>query len=270
MSDDTHVRAALQRIGAEGEALASELEALDPADWDRPSTCAPWTVRVLIGHTIRSGDSYLRAIDRSLRGDLETDESTAERARRQEAIAAQDPPKIVADLRALTDRFEREITTLRPDRLDILGRHPFGLRPVHWFVDQRLAEVAFHRLDFHASLGRVHELDQQTAALLLPMLLEVNLPVMMGAEYPRGSGTFRFAVTDDPAATWTVVARPGLLKVTRDADGPPDVTVEGDSAALALVIYARRTVEALEREGRLKVSGDRALAARYSELFRGP
>jgi uncharacterized protein (TIGR03083 family) len=270
MSDDTHVGAALQRIRAESEALAAELETLDPADWNRLSSCPPWSVRVLIGHTIRSGDSYLRAIERGLCGDLDTDESTADRTRRQEAIAAQDPPKIVADLQVITARFEREIEILRPDRLGLLGRHPFGLRPVHWFVDQRLAEVAFHRLDLHASLGRQVDLDQKTAALLLPMLLEINLPVMMGPEYPRGRGTFRLAVTDDPSATWTAVAQPGSLIVSRSRNERADVTLEGDSAALALLVYGRRTVDELQQLERLKVSGDPVLAARFGEIFKGP
>ena len=89
-SQVAHVEASLNHGRAESEELATELEQLAPADWDRVSACPEWTVRVLLGHTIRSADSYIRAIERGLRGDL-TDEPLAERIRRQEAIAAQGP-----------------------------------------------------------------------------------------------------------------------------------------------------------------------------------
>src|SRR5918999_1028927 len=78
-------------------------------------------------------------------------------------IAAREPGKIVADLRAMTDRFEREFGALQPEQLNTLGAHPYGPRPARWFVDQRLAEVAFHRWDLHRSLGRPAQLDRATA-----------------------------------------------------------------------------------------------------------
>jgi uncharacterized protein (TIGR03083 family) len=264
-----HVEASLRRGRAESEALATELEQLARSDWDRISACPDWTVRVLIGHTIRSADSYVRAIERGLRGDM-TDEPLEERVRRQEAIAAQAPARIVADLREIATRFDRTTRDLMPDRLETLGRHSFGPRTAAWFADQRLIEVAFHRLDLHATFGRRLDLDPETGAVLLPMILDMNLPSIMARDRPCGEGTFRLVATGDHPASWTVVAHPIDFGTRRDGGEPVGVTIEADPAALAMLVYGRRTVEELEREGRLRIDGDRAQALRWGEIFRTP
>ena len=270
MDDVGRVSEGLRLIRAESDALAEELEALAPEDWDRPSNCDPWPVRLLVAHTVRSGESFLFALEQGLRGSLERGMTREQRIQRMNEIAAQDPTKIVADLRAMTDRFEREFGALQPEQLNTLGAHPYGPRTARWFVDQRLAEVAFHRWDLHRSLGRPAELDRATAAHLLPMLLEENLPALAGSRGPSDHGSFRFAISGEPDAAWRAVAAPGSLAVTRAIDSEYDVAVEGDPSALALLIYGRRTLAELEREGRLSVGGDRVVADRFGEIFPTP
>jgi hypothetical protein len=102
------------------------------------------------------------------------------------------------------------------------------------------------------------------------MLLEQNLPVMMGADGPGGHGSFRFALRGHPNAAWRAVTAPGSVAVTRDYETTDDVTIESDAAALALLVYGRRRLADLEREGRLIISGDREVADRFHDVFRGP
>ena len=270
MAADPHAEAALRHLRAESDGWQAELETLAPEDWDRPTNCAPWTVRVLVAHPINSAAWYLNSIGQGLRGHLVELSPPEQRNRRMHQIAAREPATILADFRAATDRFERTLGSLSADQLDLQATHGFGPRTIRWFLDQRLAEIAFHRWDANHSLGRPADLSGDTAAHLLPMLVEQNLPVCMGPDYPRGRGTFRLAVAGTPPATWTLVAQPGSLTVTRDDTTPPDVTITGDPAALALLVYGRRTISELEQAGRLQISGDRALAARFHEIFKGP
>ena len=269
MAGDARVDEGLRRLRIEGDTLAVELAELAPQDWDRPTNCDPWTVRLLVGHAVRACESYVTSLERGLRGDLEPAFTREQRVARMHEIGAQDPARIVADLRAVLDRFEQAFGSLRPEQLDTLAAHGFGPRPARWFVEQGLAEMTFHRWDLRSSLGRPAELEQATAAFLLPMLLEQNLPVMMGVDGPGGHGSFRFAVRGDPNAAWRAVAAPGSLAVTRDHD-TTDVTIEGDAAALALLVYGRRRLADLEREDRLTVGGDRGVADRFHDVFRGP
>ena len=269
MAGDPHAEAALRHLRRESDGWHAELETLAPADWDRPTNCPPWTVRVLVAHPINSASWYLASIEQGLRGTLLDLPPPEARALRMNEIAAQAPATILADFRAATERFERTLCGLPAEHFDRLATHPYGPRTIRWYVHQRLAEIAFHRWDVNHSLGRAADLDRETAAHLLPMLVEQNLPVFMGTDYPRG-GTFRLAVAGQPTAAWTLVAQPGTLTVSRDGSLPADATIEGDPAALALLVYGRRTVAELEQAGRLRIGGDGDLAGRFGEIFKGP
>ncbi len=269
MAGETRADEGLRRLRAESDAVCGEIAQLGADDWDRPTNCDPWTLRVLVAHVVRGGESYLTSLERGRRGNLEPALTREQRAQRMQEIAAQPTDKIVSDLRAMTDLFEREFRALIPDQLDVLAMHPYGPRPARWFIEQRLAEVAFHRWDFHHSLGRAASLDEDTAAYLLPLLFGKNLPVMMGSDGPRGEGSFKFAVRGSRQA-WQAVAGPGSMTVSRDAGSAVDVTMEGDAASLALLIYGRHTLAELDRSGKITVSGNRELAGRFNEIFRGP
>jgi predicted lipid carrier protein YhbT len=129
--------------------------------------------------------------------------------------------------------------------------------------------MAFHRLDLEGSLGRETDLDPETARHLLPMLLELNVPAVVNRDKTGGDGTYVVAVAGDPEAVWQLQFKPGSLTVTRGvADG--DVRFEGDTAALARLVYGRSRWPELEQAGRLTVTGDRAAAGRFHTLFKGP
>ena len=143
------------------------------------------------------------------------------------------------------------------------------MRPAAWFIDMRLSEMAFHRLDLEGSLGQDTDLDQETALHLLPMLLELNVPAVVNRDKTGGEGTYVIAVTGDPQAFWQLAFKPGSLTVTPGlADG--DTRFEGDAAALARLVYGRARWPELEAAGRLTVSGSREAAERFHSLFKGP
>jgi len=50
------------RVAAERVALADELEALAPADWDAASLCAGWRVRDVVGHLVYLGEGTYRGL----------------------------------------------------------------------------------------------------------------------------------------------------------------------------------------------------------------
>jgi uncharacterized protein (TIGR03083 family) len=269
MTGDARTDQALRLVRAESDRLGAELEALAPADWDRTTNCE-WTVRQLVAHLVRQVDAYLLTVHQALSGEPGAPESREARTQRMNRIAAQEPAAILADFRATADRFEREFGALSPEHLEVLGPHSTGPRPARWFVEQRLAEVAFHSWDLHHSLGRPGDLDPATAAFLLPMLVEQNFPAIVARDRTGGEGRFRLAVRGEAGPAWLLDFAPGAVTVTRDARASSPVTIEGDAAALGLLVYGRRSLAELERAGRLSVSGDREAAGRFNELFRGP
>lgn len=271
MSDAEHVRQALQLLRRESDAFAADLAALAPADWDRDTTCPPWTVRQLAAHVVRQVDSYIGSVETGLRGEPGEPESREARAQIMNRIAGQEPAAIVNEMRETNDKFERWFGGLSPEQLGVLGPHSHGPRSAAWFVDQRLAEVAFHRRDLERSLGQDADLDQETARFLLPTLLELNVPAIVRRDKTGGQGTYLLTVKGDSSAAWRLTFVPGALEVTVGPAGEAaDATFEADAAALALLMYARATWQDLEQAGRLSMTGSREAADRFQSLYKGP
>jgi uncharacterized protein (TIGR03083 family) len=269
MAETARVREALRLHAREGEAFVADLAALDEAAWETPSVCPPWTVRLLAAHVARQVDSYIGSVEQGLRGEVGQPESREARARIMQEIAARPTAGIVDYLRTTNARFNQWFGDLRPEQLDVTGPHSHGPRSAAWFIDMRLAEMAFHRLDLELSLGRDADLDQQTARFLLPMLLEMNVPAIVARDKTGGEGTYALAVRGEPGAVWRLAFKPGGLDVTPGASDA-DATFETDAAAIARMMYGRVTWQELQQAGRLSMRGDAEAAARFHTLFRGP
>src|SRR5437870_4912447 len=126
MAGKAHADEALRLIRAQSDAFYADLVGIGPSEWDLPTNCEPWTVRMLVGHLIRGGESYLVSLAGALRGDPGVPEPREARAKRMNEIAAQVPTAILADWRALNDRFEREFGALTSEQLGALAAHSHG------------------------------------------------------------------------------------------------------------------------------------------------
>ncbi|MGE3268223.1 MAG: maleylpyruvate isomerase family mycothiol-dependent enzyme [Chloroflexota bacterium] len=269
MADVERVREGLRLHQREGDLFVSELAALDAAQWEQPTNCPPWLVRTLAAHVARQVESYKGNIEPGLRGEKVEPESREKRTNRMNEIAAWDTSEILKMLRETNAHFNEWFGGLTPEQLDIVGPHSHGPRTAAWFVDMRLAEIAFHRLDLGQSLGRTVDLDQETARYLLPTLLELNVPAVVNRDKTGGDGTYVLAVKGEPSAVWQMAFKPGSLTVTPGAT-EGDTRFEADPAALARLVYGRSTWSELEAAGRLTVSGSREAAERFHTLFKGP
>jgi uncharacterized protein (TIGR03083 family) len=270
MADTARVGEALRLHRREGDAFVADLAALDQAAWETPSTCPPWTVRLLAAHVARQVDSYIRSVELGLRGEVGQPESREARAQIMAEIAARPTAGIVEYLKTTNDRFNAWFGDLSPEQLDTKGPHSHGPRSAAWFIEMRVAEMAFHRLDLEQSLGQKDaELDQETARFLLPTLLELNVPAIVNRDKTGGDGTYALAVKGEPGAVWRLAFRPGGLDVT-PGTGDADATFEADAAAIARMMYGRVTWQELRRAGRLTMRGDAETAERFHALFKGP
>jgi len=74
-----------------------------------------------------------------------------------------------------------------------------------------------------------------------------------------------FRIGPDP---FTAYLHDGRLDVARTEAQNPDLSfVTGDAALIAAVVYGGQPLDQMEQAGAIKVSGDRALAARFVTLF---
>jgi len=105
---------------------------------------------------------------------------------------------------------------------------------VRWYATHRLAEVAFHGWDLRTSLGREPVFSVEVARLLLPTLIESNVPrtYAAGLSQERGSGErYALLVADHPEDAWLVTIGPAELQVSRGAEGAPERTQEENGSA---------------------------------------
>jgi uncharacterized protein (TIGR03083 family) len=251
--------------------LGNDVRSLSPEAWIGPTNCPPWQIRDVAAHLVTSGDGFRQSIERGLAGTLEPPPS-AERERRQAELVASEPSEVADALADVTDRFEGVLGSLDEAGLDTVAFHRRGNRPARWFAAHRLAEVAFHSWDIQRSLGRAAGFDEGVARLLLPTLLESNAPrtYAAGLSAERGTGErYLLAVPDDAAAKWLITIQPDRLDVVL-GPGVADATMTGSASALALLTYGRRDLADLERSDMLRITGDRAVAARFPLVFPRP
>jgi hypothetical protein len=131
-----------------------------------------------------------------------------------------------------------------------------------------LAELAFHGWDFFTSIGRAAVLDEEVAALLLPTLLESNVPRTYAAGLSRERGAGERIAFVAGAERWVLTLSPEAIDVTRD--GEADLTVAGTAAALALVIYGRLELPDAISASAVSVAGEPSLTERFAVIFPRP
>ncbi|MFN0072122.1 MAG: maleylpyruvate isomerase family mycothiol-dependent enzyme [Chloroflexota bacterium] len=253
---------------AVASSIAETAGALDRRGWATPTNCPPWDVTMLIAHMARGAESFMNIVQNGLQGVTEITQTREEREQRQAELASLSH----ADLLAAFQHNQRELRALlaglSSGDLDRPGRHPWGLQPLWWFVDQRLAELAFHHWDLAHSLGRDREIDAEVAQHLFPTLIERNVKAFYR---PVATNHAAWVIRANDLANGSWLVEPevdGVTMTRKPAQG--DSIIEGDAAALIRWFYGRASIDQLEQAGRVSVNGDRTGISSWHELFPAP
>jgi uncharacterized protein (TIGR03083 family) len=260
----------LEQIRLATDALVATVRAAPPSAWDAPTACDPWRVRDVVVHLVTGGARFVASIDAGLRGSL-TPGGDDERARQQTELEHADPDLVLGALEVVTGEFAARYHGLDDAALRTVCFHRRGNRSVRWYAAHRLAEVAFHAGDVQDALGGEATLPHDAARLVLPTLVESNLPrtYAAGASPGRGAGE-RYAFTvEGTSSAWTVQLDPDAMVVERGVVAP-DLTITTTAEAMALLLYGRRALPALVRDGRAAVEGAPSLVDRFGVVFPRP
>lgn len=228
----------LALLRMEDEKLLRTIDDLSPEQWQAETTCPGWTVHQVVAHLARGVESYVTAILNGQHGDY-TRLSDAERVARNQFFAGHSARELAVLLADSMERFQEVFGSLDEQRLQARGAHPYGLMTGYWYVNQRLAEVAFHSWDVRSSLGLDRSFDGGVAEALLPLIVLDNLRFTL-----RGNDPFVLRVR-----SWTVSLPDGAL-----TQATPDLTLDGPAARLCLLLYGReRSLEGVQVEGDRRV-----------------
>ncbi|MGW6918517.1 maleylpyruvate isomerase family mycothiol-dependent enzyme [Kitasatospora sp. NPDC054939] len=173
----------LDAFETEAEALGRGLTGLPEAGWDRPTRCAPWSARELLGHVCvvldwvpdMIGGQAPEAPEVSATEYYRPDRrfSTATNAARIElgrdrAARHGSGADLVADF-TRTWRNAQELCRKEPERRVVRTRHGDAMLLAD-FMLTRVFEVAVHGIDLADALGREAWLTPSAADVLLELL----------------------------------------------------------------------------------------------------
>ena len=228
MSGVTDSRA-LDAFHVEAQALSRAVAGLSEAEWGRPTRCAPWTVRELLGH-VRVGMAWLPGMLAAPPPDEATvsaveyyrpDDRFSPRTNAARIGLARDCAAGPASGAALAEDFAAtwqgvaRLCRAEPSGRVVRTRHgdPMLLSA---FLVTRVVEVAVHGLDLADALGRQPWLTPQAGDTVAELLLGPGRPAAAG-ELVWDRPTFlRKATGRDPldAAEAAQVDRLGIRWLT--------------------------------------------------------
>jgi uncharacterized protein (TIGR03083 family) len=248
MITQTDVRAVIAREWSRYVAL---LRSMQPADWDRPTRLAGWSVRDLVAHTVWGASMEADAMRRWRTGDRQRTEG-----RNVEPTLM--PQELLAVQVSCCDELAAELSRLGCGDPAQPVPMPYGDVPVDVVLDVFAMEAGVHAHDLGATLGDGrplgHDVVQATANVLAAFL-----PTLASTDEAPVDGT-------------TVRLRaPGVDLALCRADGGWSTCVRSDdddtiSAADASVLM----LFALGRAPAESVTGPVAVRERFKTWFPGP
>jgi uncharacterized protein (TIGR03083 family) len=279
---------------------------LSPLEWERTTPYLGWRARDILAHmTSAMPVNFRQVLDRALAGNpaapVEFDtfmRNAREVARRRATPVADLLAEFHRELDALlgTYRAISDADWERPAWF-FVGR----VRVRTLFLVQ-LADNVFHERDLLVANGRWNGLDAPYAAPLVDWFLREFRPATLRPERARGlRAVAAYRLSGPAGGNWTLTVAEGACRVepgTGGASVKPDVTLEADAEDLLVAAQARaapwvgslaRTAASIRGRSRaedvvaritgisslawalarrrLRVSGNRAVAARVNRAF---
>ena len=257
-------------------AFVSDLEALTPGDWERPSDCAGWNVAAVVVHLTQVAELLSNSVRRGLAGDSSPPPQAANgvqafrewRAERLKAALKQPPAELLGQYRTTVSALEQQLEGLSAAPVEAHGWHPAGPQPLEWFADQWLFELALHDWDIRVPVDP----DAEVRSDYLPAFAQTLPPRLgrgfTGADDAAVAGSYRIVLEGDVPIGWLARVADGGIDILPVEAVPPDVTIRTDPGALALVMTNRRPAADFEAAGRWRSSGDAARAAAFARAFK--
>ncbi len=246
---------------------AEQLFALaqEPDAWVRPTACAGWTTRDVVGHIVDTTEGYFAAFD-AARGKGEVPAPYGLPAMHERvnemAVGFRRVPQaeLIDRLRADFEKMMGILEALGPEEwTGLMVTHAYmGPVPAFFYAGGQLMDYGVHSWDIRQGTGRAHGLSGDVADLLVPFMFAiwqgtvrtdaVTEPGRIGIRVSgRNAGDYRISV-DEKGLTY----EPGNI------DELPCL-IEFDAASMVLTAFGRGNFGT--------VRGDFAQAEQYLNLF---
>lgn len=274
-------------IHAESERLTQYLRTLPPEAWHRPSACALWEVRDVVGHLTWLAEFFVDIISRGVHGDASVpagrppgdapttgsfNEYIAQRAiARRESLGAQLLPTCSACYAAL-NRLLAELTPRDWDKPCAFWPS-VGTVPVRTLLVQIMQELVIHVWDIRSRLAPAASLSSESLPVLMARI-PARLRVSGAANFRLDARLpipvrYRFELTGAVPSTHDLIVENGTVRMEPGGTASPHVTFRCETELFVLLMYRRLTLEPMMAAGYLVVEGDCGLITVFDQWLKG-
>ena len=271
---------------SESEAFQEYLKALPSESWGRQSACDEWQVGDVVAHLVGNSEFYASTVTRGLQGESSPPEGRPDAGTGHPSISAAALAKSSIEAKErlgdklLETYLEKDnilinlLTGLSPEDQVKPCYHPGSIVPAGNFVDLRFKEIVLHQWDIRSV---IEEKSGLSAASLGSMVILIQESFASGSlRWAFWSGPpldrpvrYRFEVKSPVAVTADIVVEGDKFRYEEEPQGTADVTFRCHTHIFALLMYGRMPAAEAMAAGHLSVDGDRALAEKFSQWFKG-
>ena len=271
---------------SESEAFQEYLKALPSEFWGRQSACDEWLVGDVVAHLVGNSEFYAGTVTRGLQGESSPPEGRPDAGTGHPSISAAALAKSSIEAKErlgdklLETYLEKDnilinlLTGLSPEDQVKPCYHPGSIVPAGNFVDLRFKEIVLHQWDIRSV---IEEKSGLSAASLGSMVILIQESFASGSlRWAFWSGPpldgpvrYRFEVKSPVAVTADIVVEGDKFHYEKAPQGTADVTFRCHTHIFALLMYGRMPAAEAMAAGHLSVDGDRALAEKFSQWFKG-
>jgi uncharacterized protein (TIGR03083 family) len=232
------------------------------AEWDLPTDCPGWTVKDQLAH--------IAAIEGRLLGRPGASGEPVEAPHVRNPLGAVNEQEIGwRRARAPEELLEeyREVSTGRAKALAEVedwtekAQGVLGEAPMTEIVSVRVLDVFYHEQDIRVATGKPGHMSGDVARFVFERMANA-MPFVVGKRAAATDGqTVAFDI-GPPGRAFAVGMKDGRGVALDAPPGDPTVSLSMDGEAFLRLCGGRWSAQGLEKEGRLRVEGDRGLADR--------
>lgn len=253
------VQELMEQVWSSLEEVCSQL---DDADWNRPTDCPGWSVKDqlahiagiearLIGRAGAPGQPVQAPHVRNPLGAVNEQEIDWRRSR--------SPQELLEEYREVTAERAKALADIEDWSAKAHG--VLGEAPMTEIVSVRVLDVFYHEQDIRVAASKPGHMNGEVARFVYQRMANA-MPFVVGKRAAAGDGQTVVFEVGSPGETFAVGMKDGRGVRLDSIPAEPTARLAMDGEAFLRLCGGRWSAARVEEEGRLRVAGDRDLAAR--------
>lgn len=197
----------------------------DPKNWQVQTRCTEWQVRDIVGHMIDVTEGYLSRWEKARKGEpadavgVKVMGESLDRAAKQHRGLSRDEAinRLKGDYAKMMATFD----ALTPDEWSgFIVTHPYmGPLPTFFYPAFHVMDYGVHTWDIKYGLGdKLRKLDERTAGVLVPYMLNALMPNVVEAESAKGlNAVYGIEISGEWGGKWRVTVKDGKWEAKPEA-----------------------------------------------------